>query len=168
VRRINLAQEPSAFAKSPEVKALLEHSGDEDLPAIDIGTRLVSQGRYPTRAELAAAASLAGERPADSKVSVVSEAVRELIALGAAIGASCGPCFSFHYDKARKLGGAPDAMREAVKVGEAVRAASAKSILSLADRVLGAAAAPTDATTNSCCGGSGKKEPAQTQARKCR
>lgn len=43
VRRINLAQEPSAFAENPEVKALLERSGDEDLPAIVVGTRLVSQ-----------------------------------------------------------------------------------------------------------------------------
>jgi hypothetical protein len=84
VRRINLAQEPSAFAENPEVKALLERSGDEDLPAIVVGTRLVSQGRYPTRAELAAAAGVVGVRPADCTVSVVSEEVRELIALGAA------------------------------------------------------------------------------------
>lgn len=165
VRRFNLAQEPSAFAEHPQVKALLERSGDEDLPAIVIGAKLVSHGRYPTRAELAAAAGLAGDRPADSKTSAVSEEVKELIALGAAIGASCEPCFKLHHDRARKLGVPSEALRAAVQIGEAVKAASAKNILGLAERMLGEE--QPKAAAASCCGGSAKQEPAEAKSGKC-
>ena len=81
----------------------------------------------------------------------LSDQVKELIALGAAIGTSCEPCFKFHYDKARKLGVPVEAMREAVRIGEAVKSASAKNIVALADRILGAE--EPKAATGSCCGG---------------
>ncbi len=58
VRRFNLAQEPSAFVEQPDIKALLERSGDEELPAIVIGSKLAWHGRYPTRSELAEAVGL--------------------------------------------------------------------------------------------------------------
>ena len=96
---------------------------------------------------------------------MVSEEVRELIALGAAIGASCEPCFKFHYDKARKLGVSAEAMREAVKIGEAVKAASAKNILGLAERMLNSA--EPKAAASSCRGGSAKAKAAETEAKKC-
>jgi len=80
----------------------------------------------------------------------LSEQVKELIALGAAIGASCEPCFKFHYDKARKLGVTPEAMHEAVRIGEAVKAASAKNILGLAEKLIGSG--EPKASTGGCCG----------------
>jgi AhpD family alkylhydroperoxidase len=67
----------------------------------------------------------------------MTEQIKELIALGAAIGANCEPCFKFHYDKASKLGVSTEALREAVGIGETVKQASAKNILDLAARVLG-------------------------------
>src|ERR1019366_4845367 len=98
VRRFNLAQEPASFVANIEVKAILDRSGSDELPAIVVGDKLVASGRYPGRDELA---SLAGLKTAPTSIEI-TEQVRELIALGAAIGASCEPCFKFHYDKARK------------------------------------------------------------------
>lgn len=158
VRRINLAQEPARFIEHPAVKALMDRSGGDELPAIMVGDSLVASGRYPSRDELAALAGLSA-RPT---LAEVSDQVRELIALGAAIGASCEPCFNFHYEKARKLGVSVDAMREALRIGEAVKAASVKNILSFADRMLGAA--KPEAAMTSCCGGAKTK---QTQSAGC-
>ena len=148
VRRFNLAQEPARFVENAAVKAVLDRSGGDDLPAILVGDELVASGRYPSRSELAALAKLT----TGSTIAEMSEQVRELIALGAAIAANCEPCFKFHYDKARKLGVLVDAMREAVRIGEAVKSAPAKNILGLADRILGADK-PT-AASDACCGGS--------------
>jgi hypothetical protein len=56
-------------------------------------------------------------------------------------------------------------MREAVRIGEAVKAASAKNILDLADRMLGAEA-PIAAAT-SCCGGAAKASAPEPKAKSC-
>lgn len=124
VRRFNLAHEPGVFVENAAVKALLDRSGGDDLPAIVIGDRLVASARYPSRDELAAMAGIKAEPEAVE----ATEQVKEPIALGAAIGAGCEPCFKFHYDTARKLGVPVEAMREAVRIGEAVKSASAKNI----------------------------------------
>ena len=147
VQRINLAQEPGRFVENAAVKAVLDRSGGDELPAILVGDKLLASGRYPSRDELATMAGI----KAKPQAAEMTEQVKELIALGAAIGASCEPCFKFHYDRARKLGVSVDAMREAVRIGEAVRAASAKNILGLTDRMLGAE--EPKAATSSCCGG---------------
>jgi AhpD family alkylhydroperoxidase len=98
----------------------------------------------------------------------MTEQIKELIALGAAIGASCEPCFKFHYDKARKLGLSNNAMREAVKIGEAVKQASARNILGLADRMLGSD--EPKAASSSCCGGGAKAteaKPVEAKPKSC-
>jgi AhpD family alkylhydroperoxidase len=144
VRRFNLAQEPGRFVENAAVKALLDRSGGDDLPAIVVGDELVASARYPGRDELAA---MAGVRAKPEGIALTEE-VKELIALGAAIAASCESCFKFHHDKARKLGIPVEAIREAVGIADAVKAASAKAVLGLADRMLGA-----QAPKSSCCGG---------------
>jgi len=147
VERINLAQEPGRFVENAAVKELLDRSGGDDLPAIIVDDTLVANGRYPGREELAYFVGLSPKpTPLD-----LSEQVKELIALGAAIGASCAPCFKVHYDKARKHGVTPEAMREAVRIGEAVKAASAKNILGLAEKLIGSA--EPKASTGGCRGG---------------
>ncbi|MEX0744093.1 MAG: arsenite efflux transporter metallochaperone ArsD [Phycisphaeraceae bacterium] len=151
VRRYNLAQEPARFVDHAAVKAILERTGGDELPAIVVGDTLVARTRYPAREELAAMAGV-GAQPAPVEV---TGQVKELIALGAAIGASCEPCFKFHYDKARKLGVPVAAMREAVRIGEAVKQASAKNILGLAERMLGAEAPQA---ASACCGGATKPQ----------
>ena len=154
VERLNLAREPERFLENRAVKALLESGGDRELPAIVVDGAVASQGRYPCRDELAALVGI-GAAPAE-----MTEETRELIAIGAAIGASCEPCLKFHYDKARKLGVSTAAMQEAVRVGEMVKNASTKNMLKLAERLIGRAdeapvapAAPAAATGKSkCCG----------------
>ena len=54
VRRFSLAREPEAFVTNPAVRKLLDEGGSTALPAILVDTILVSQGRYPSLAELAA------------------------------------------------------------------------------------------------------------------
>ena len=58
VRRINLSQEPMEFVTQPAVKALMDATDGDDLPAILVGNRIVSQGRYPSRIELSTIAGI--------------------------------------------------------------------------------------------------------------
>jgi AhpD family alkylhydroperoxidase len=152
VRRFNLAQEPASFVANAEVKAILDRSGGDELPAILVGGALVAHGRYPGRDELR---SLVGLQAASFPV-VITEQIRELIALGAATAAGCEPCFKVHHDLAQKLGLSHELLREAVRIGQAVKAASAKNILDLADRML--AGDEPKAASKPCCGGSAKAD----------
>jgi hypothetical protein len=58
VRRFNLAQEPASFVANADVKAILDRSGGDELPAILVGGVLVANGRYPGRDELRSLAGL--------------------------------------------------------------------------------------------------------------
>jgi hypothetical protein len=58
VQRLNLSQEPQRFVDNADVKAILDRSGGDDLPAIVVGDKVVASGRYPQREELAAFAGL--------------------------------------------------------------------------------------------------------------
>ncbi|MFW6077918.1 MAG: arsenite efflux transporter metallochaperone ArsD [Hyphomicrobiales bacterium] len=58
VRRYNLSNEPGRFVENAEVKALLDRSGGDDLPAILVGDELVASARYPDRDELAVLAGV--------------------------------------------------------------------------------------------------------------
>ncbi|MCK5711203.1 MAG: arsenite efflux transporter metallochaperone ArsD [Hyphomicrobiaceae bacterium] len=58
VTRFNLAQEPGQFVENQAVKAILDRSGTDELPAILVGDALVASGRYPSRDELVAMAGL--------------------------------------------------------------------------------------------------------------
>jgi hypothetical protein len=59
IERVNLAQQPMAFAENATVKGFLERSGQEALPLILIDGEVALAGRYPNRAELARWASIA-------------------------------------------------------------------------------------------------------------
>lgn len=131
VERHNLSQEPKAFADSDLVRELLTERGDDALPAVVIDGGLCSSGRYPSREELVGW-SLGGARP-----EVLDAVVTELVAIGAAVGASCEPCFKFHCNEARRLGVGPDTMAAAVRVAQAVKDAPARSMLELAAKLLG-------------------------------
>ena len=66
VERYNLAQQPQAYAASEIVRTALKEHGNACLPLILVNGAIVSQGRYPTREELA---KLAGLEPDGSKPS---------------------------------------------------------------------------------------------------
>jgi AhpD family alkylhydroperoxidase len=50
----------------------------------------------------------------------MDERTKELIAIGASIGAHCKPCLEWHVDKARELGIDEETIREAIETGHVV------------------------------------------------
>lgn len=133
VERYNMAQQPGAFASDPQVKAALEVSVKEALPLVMVDGKVKSTGRYPSRIELAQWAGITAPDP-----SVYTEAIAELVAIGAAIASNCESCFKFHFDKARKLGVSNEDMLSAVKTAQAVKDTPAKAVSALAERFLSA------------------------------
>ncbi|WP_257313682.1 arsenite efflux transporter metallochaperone ArsD [Geothrix fuzhouensis] len=131
VERYNLAQQPLVFAQDPEVKAALQGEREKALPLIKVEGQVRSRGRYPAREELAAWVGLGAPEP-----SLFTEAVQELVAIGAAVASNCENCFKFHYDKARRLGVSREDMLRAVQTAQSVKQVPAKSVLSLAERYL--------------------------------
>lgn len=92
---------------------------------------------------------------------VYNDAVAELVAIGAAIGANCEPCFKYHFARARKLGVTKKDIALAVAMAEAVKAAPAKAIHELAAKHTGGSATAEDAgapAENTCCGTKTKNE----------
>jgi AhpD family alkylhydroperoxidase len=165
VERFNLAQEPAAFAEDPAVRSVLEAKSDAGLPVVKVNGEIKSTGLYPSREELAAWAGIGGPAP-----SLFTEAVAELVAIGAAIASNCEPCFKFHYDKARKLGVSHDDMSRAVTTAQNVKDAPAKAMSDLAERYLrrektASASAPImlKTTSSSCCSPAAS-EPGDTRA----
>lgn len=162
VERHNLSQEPKAFAESELVRQLLAERGDDALPAVVVDGELRSSGRIPTRSELAGWSLVSA--PPDTLDAVTTE----LVALGAAVGANCEPCFTSHFNEARRLGIGSDVMAQAVRVAQAVKDTPAHSLLDLAAKLLdtdaetlgrsdAVDAAPatdtTEASAEGCCGG---------------
>ena len=81
----------------------------------------------------------------------MTEAVTELVAIGAAMASNCEPCFRAHYDWARKLGVPVEDMRKAVEVALSVKAAPHRKMVETAERYL-ASTEPQEASP--CCAGS--------------
>ena len=158
VERYNLSQEPLAFAKDVDVKTALQEKGEGALPLIKAGGIVWSMGSYPSREQLANWAGVDAPAP-----SIFTEAVQELVAIGAAIASNCQPCFKFHYDKARKLGVSREDMFQAVRTAQMVKDAPAQAVWELAERYLCKPIATSDEESNGnpqetastgCCGGS--------------
>jgi AhpD family alkylhydroperoxidase len=143
VERYNLSQQPAAFAGNDVVRGALGKDGNDCLPLTLIDDAAVCRGRYPTRDELAGYAGL------ELRPGIFTDAVKELVAIGAAIGSNCEMCFKYHYNEARKLGVSKEDMRLAVEMAEAVKASPARSISELAEKYL--REQPTN-ITQSCCG----------------
>jgi len=163
VERFNLSQAPGAFAADAAVKAALEAKGEAGLPLVKVDGAVRSSGVYPSRGELAAGSGVAAP-----EASLFTEAVAELVAIGAAIAANCEPCFKFHYDKARKLGVSRDDMHRAVTLAQSVKDAPARAVRELAERFL-RGDAPTSqketgaTATSGCCEPQGGKESANSK-----
>jgi AhpD family alkylhydroperoxidase len=121
VERFNLAQQPAAFAADAAVRAALETKGEAGLPLVKVDGEVKSIGVFPSRDELAAWAGLGG-----SKASLYTDAIGELVAIGASIAAGCEPCLAVHDEKARKLGVSTADIERAVAIAQNVKAAKAK------------------------------------------
>jgi AhpD family alkylhydroperoxidase len=130
IERHSLSHEPQAFAANSTVKGLLETEGNECLPLILVDGQVASKGRYAARDDLARLAGLT------AAPSLYTEAVAELVAIGAAIAANCEPCFKFHFQQAKKLGVSREDMMRAVRTAQSVKETPAKAILQMASRFL--------------------------------
>ena len=148
VERFDLANQPQAFAASATVRSAIETEGNDCLPLILVNEQIVSRGEYPSREQLAA---LAGITPAAQPPSIYTEAVAELVAIGAAIAANCEPCFKYHFQQAKKLGVSREDMMRAVNTAQSVKEAPAAAMLRLAQRFLEGDPAGLPVVT-SCCG----------------
>jgi AhpD family alkylhydroperoxidase len=148
VERYNLAQQPQAFAASEVVKTALQQYGNECLPLILLNGAVISKGCYPARDELARLCGVAVEAPAPS---LYTDAVAELVAIGAAIAANCEPCFKYHFQQAKKLGVSREDMMRAVNTAQSVKETPAKAMLQLAHRYLEGDPAGLP-VVQSCCG----------------
>jgi hypothetical protein len=71
VRRANLSQQPFDFTGDPAVHAALKAKGVDVLPIVKVAGKIRSQGRYPTREELAGWAGLAA--PASGRLPDLEE-----------------------------------------------------------------------------------------------
>jgi AhpD family alkylhydroperoxidase len=147
VQRFGLSREPAEFGTNDTIRKIMQDSEGDDLPVFLVDGALKAKARYPSRAELT---EWTGIKTPEIEI---TEQVRELIALGAAIGASCDPCLKFHTKKAAEVGLSDAQMREAIAVGRMVKEASARNIYGLADKLI-----PEKAKASSCCGPT--KEPA--------
>jgi arsenite methyltransferase len=132
MERFNLAQQPEAFAANGQVTQALEAEGTDCLPLVLVNGVIVSKGTYPERERLARWARVQDE----IAKSVYTEAVAELVAIGASIASNCEPCFRYHYDRARKIGVSKEDMALAVKTAQMVKDSPARAVLELADRYL--------------------------------
>jgi AhpD family alkylhydroperoxidase len=130
VERFNLAQEPGAFVGNPVVAQAIR-GRDGGLPLLLVDGKIVAQGSYPARDVLAELVGVAAQR------SLYSEAVQELVAIGAAIASNCEPCFRYHFDKARKLGVSQEDMARAVTTAKMVKESPARAVVELAEKYLG-------------------------------
>jgi AhpD family alkylhydroperoxidase len=168
IERVNLAQQPQAFARNAIVSAFLESFGHEALPLILVGGKFALAGGYPSRDQLATWAGIT------SAPSIFTDQVAELVAIGAAIASNCEPCFKFHFDQARKLGVEDADMRRAVDLAQKVKETPARAVLELASRYLdkktslaaiSVVAASSAQAQGSCCGPSSGQ--AASTASKC-
>ncbi len=147
VERFNLAQTPAAFAGNPVVTAAMR-ARDDALPLLLVDGEVAFQGAYPARDALAARLGV------DVPQSLYTEAVQELVAIGAAIASNCEPCFKFHYDKARKLGVSKEDMARAVSTAKMVKETPARSVIEVAEKYLGTRI-DGDAAPSACCAPAG-------------
>lgn len=81
---------------------------------------------------------------------VMSETVKELVAIGAAMAANCEPCFRNHFNKAIGLGLDRADIRAAVDVALAVKATPHRLVVQTAERYL--AGQPEAESEGSGCG----------------
>ena len=130
VERFNLSQEPAAFVGNPVVAQAIR-GRDDGLPLLLVDGKLVAAGSYPTREVLSELTGVVAAK------SIYSDAVQELVAIGAAIAANCEPCFRYHFDKARKLGVSKEDMARAVTTAQMVKESPARAVIELAEKYVG-------------------------------
>lgn len=65
--------------------------------------------------------STAKENTSTTQQSLFTEEIKELVAIGAAVAGNCEKCFTYHYEKAIKLGISKEDMLQAATLGKAIK-----------------------------------------------
>lgn len=130
VRRFNLSQNPAAFVENEKVKQALTEKGEAALPLLLVQDQVIASGEYPERSALAEALELNG-----TTTTLFSPAVKELVAIGAAIAANCEPCLRYHVRAARELGVSASDIASAIEMAAKVKDVPHQAILKLAARL---------------------------------
>ena len=78
----------------------------------------------------------------------MDEKMKELIAVGASIGAHCQPCLMYHFAKAKEIGIEEDQIREAIAVGQMVEKGAMSAMKQFAAGIFDSPAA----AGGGCCG----------------
>lgn len=86
----------------------------------------------------------------------MNEKVKELIAVGASVGAHCQPCLEYHVNKAREAGLTDDEIREAITVGHMVEKGAMAAMKQFSAGIFDAA--PQQPASGGCCPGGGAKK----------
>jgi AhpD family alkylhydroperoxidase len=76
----------------------------------------------------------AEDRP--QSVKLFTPAVKELVALGAALACNCEPCLRHHFREAEKLGIGDEDIRAALEMAAIVKQTPARNARKLAQRLL--------------------------------
>ena len=74
--------------------------------------------------------------------------LRELIAIGASIGANCQPCLEYHTNKAKEYGAGELEIKEAINAGKTVRIGAANRF----DSFICSATGDTSCSPDGSCG----------------
>jgi len=85
----------------------------------------------------------------------MDDKIKELIAVGASVGAHCQPCLTYHVAKAKELGVGEDEIREAIAVGHMVEKGAMAAMKQFSATVLDA---KTESGGGCCSGGTAGKK----------
>jgi len=88
----------------------------------------------------------------------MDEKIKELIAIGAAVGAHCQPCLTHHVEKARELGVDDESIRAAIETGHQVERGAMSAMKKFSEELLPPKSCFADRCkamkqmASSCCG----------------
>jgi len=89
----------------------------------------------------------------------MDERTKELIAIGASVGAQCQPCLTYHVGKAREMGIDDEAIKAAIETGHMVEKGAMSAMRKFSAAVLdrspadGCGCSTTDnSPPKACCG----------------
>ena len=77
----------------------------------------------------------------------MDEKTKELIAIGASVGAHCQPCLTYHVEKARGLGIDDESIRAAIETGHTVEKGAMSAMKNFSSGIL---EPRTDCSTDGC------------------
>lgn len=88
-------------------------------------------------------------------IGAMSESVKELIAIGASVGAHCQKCLEYHVQMARKLGVSKEDIHTAIDVGHMIEKGAMSTMKAFSTQFLDGGELSGKSGGTSCCGGSG-------------